>query len=214
MSEPYYSDESVTLYLGDCREINEWLDADVLVTDPPYGIAWEGTSYNGNHTLDGIANDADTSMRDEALRLWGDRPGVVFGTPGGALPNNWRQTLAWAKPPDSGIFGAFGGWRRDWEAIYLTGRWKVGPAARSGVLRSNVGSLAVYTKRGHPHSKPLDVMESLIAASPAGIVADPFAGSGSTLVAARAQGRRAVGVELEERYCEVTAKRLAQGVLA
>jgi site-specific DNA-methyltransferase (adenine-specific) len=212
VSEPYYADDKVTLYLGDCREVTEWTVADVLVTDPPYGVAWKRGTYNGADRHQGIANDATTDARDAALKAWGSRPAAVFGdftlAPAGTV-----QTLVWRKPSDAGIFGARNGWRRDVEAIYLVGDWPLAPASRSGVITSG-GAMSAYTKStGHPHTKPLDVMETLLEACPPGTIADPFAGSGSTLVAARNLGRRAVGVELDERYAETIARRLAQDCL-
>lgn len=211
MTEPYYSDEYVTLYHGDCREITEWLTADVLVTDPPYGIAWQRGDYNGAAKHVGIKHDTTTAARDEVLAAWEGRPAIVFGD--FALPPDAvAQTLVWQKPTDSGIFGARCGWRRDAEAVYLVGPWPLAPAARSGVLTSTE-AMSAYTKAtGHPHTKPLDLMVQLIEQT-SGTVADPFAGSGSTLVAAKRLGRKAIGVEMDERYCEIAAKRLAQGVL-
>jgi DNA modification methylase len=221
MTAPYYSDELVTLYHGDCREITEWLSADVLVCDPPYGIGWT-RSANMKHGIrskghDGIAGDADTGVRDEALAMWGTRPGVLFGSFYAPQPDCLRQVLVYRKPPDSGLVGSTTGYRRDVEPVYLTGMWPQQTVQRSALLTSNArlqgGPGGTSGRYGHPHAKPVDVMETLIQACPAGTIADPFAGSGSTLVAARNLGRRAIGIELEERYCERTALRLSQSVL-
>lgn len=212
MSEPYYEDEAVTLYHGDCLVITEWLSADVLVTDPPYGIAWKLPAYNGARSHNGIQNDGDTNHRDAVMSLWGKKPAAVFGSPL-LPPAGARHSLVWQKPGDAGIFGTISGFRRDWEPIFLCGEFPASVAERSSVIKSGAHSLNAYVKHGHPHGKPSDVMEYVIKCLPDGVIADPFAGGGSTLIAARNQGRRAIGVEMDEAYCEVIAKRLAQGVL-
>lgn len=216
---PYYADDLVTLYHGDCREVTDWLDADVLVTDPPYGRKWSQGQTRGNHDAHaGIVGDEDTSSRDDALRMWGDRRrAVIFGDLLVAAPRGARQALAYLKPAGAGSKGAYGGFRRDLEGVYLVGDWIAGFQGRSSLLtttaRSQVSPAGVPGRYGHPHAKPVDVMAALIAACGEGVVADPFAGSGSTLVAAKHLGRRAIGVEIEERYCEAAACRLSQGVL-
>ena len=222
--KPYYEDDFVTLYHADCLEYPElWTGADVLVTDPPYGIGWSVPEGAFNKHLgkrkhevghSGIRNDSDATARNAVLEQWGAaRPGIVFGQLNEAPPERSKQTLIWQKPGNAGIFGVIGGWRRDTEAIYLLGKWPVIPATYSSVLKSGANAVSVYVTDTHPHAKPLDVMEQLIGSAPPGVIADPFAGSGSTLVAAKRLGRKAVGVELEERYCEIAANRLSQGVL-
>jgi hypothetical protein len=215
--KPYYADDQVTLYLGDCREVDTWLTADVLVTDPPYGIGWEGTSYQGATEPDrnptcGIAGDESTAVRDAVLTAWGGRPAMVFGSFYARYPDDVRHVAVMQKQFSTGILAQYG-FRRDIEAIFLTGKWPRSPAALSSVVKTATrGPGGEMSRRtGHPHAKPLDVMETLIAATPPGVIADPFAGVGSTLIAARNLGRRAVGVEVDERYCETTARRLAQG---
>lgn len=209
--KPYYSDDSVTLYHGDCREITEWLAADTLVTDPPYGIGWSiGTNKVAKSKAHaGIQNDQDTSCRDWVLEEFGDRPGMVFGAWAAPFPPH-RQVLVWRKPIDAGVVGSTTGYRRDTELIFLTGKWPTRMASKSSVLTTD-GGKARYLN-GHPHAKPVLLMEQLIEWT-GGVIADPFAGGGSTLVAAKAQGRKAIGVELEEAYCELIAGRLAQDVL-
>ena len=219
MATPYYQDEFVTLYHGDCREQTAWLDADVLVTDPPYGRAWRQGEVNKARGLapsahPGIHGDATTGTRDAALEMWGQSgPAVMFGDLMLKPPHGTKHVLVYDKGRAVGFHGAVAGHRRNVEAIYLIGRHSTGLGGGSAIVQTSVGhpgSLAKST--GHPHTKPLDVMRHLIELAP-GVIADPFAGSGSTLVAARDLGRRAIGVEYDESYCEIIAKRLDQGVL-
>jgi site-specific DNA-methyltransferase (adenine-specific) len=140
---------------------------------------------------------------------------LIFGDLLLSPPSGAKQVLIYDKGTSAGFTGALGGFRRNAEAVYIAGPgWPSGLGGRSCVLKtlaSTGGNLA--RRYEHPHAKPVDVMETLISACPSGVVADPFAGSGSTLVAARNLGRRAIGVEVDERYAEMAARRLAQGVL-
>lgn len=213
---PYYQDDYVTIYHGDCREIDAWLDADVLVTDPPYGTAAGVGGADGYGRRHGnqrgeerkgqtIAGDADTYTRDGILVLWGPRPCALFGSP--RLPDPpgiWADRLVWDKTRP-GLNG--GPWRYQHESIYVSSGFKRVSNSATSIIK------AWPDQTDHIHAKPLTVMRALVGAAPPGVVADPFAGSGSTLVAAKSLGRKAVGIELDERYCEIAANRCAQEVL-
>lgn len=213
----FYEDEHVTLWHGDCRDVLPTLaPVDVVVTDPPYGIGWRRAAdpRRGSKAHAGIANDESTSTRDEVLELLADTPAVVFGSFYAPFPARLRQVLVWPKAADAGVVGATTGFRRDAEPVFLVGPWPTRRVAWSSVLPTGARSAhAEAAATGHPHTKPVAVMRTLIERCPGGIVLDPFAGSGSTLLAARELGRRAIGVEIDEGYCRAAAKRLAAGQL-
>ena len=205
MSEIYYQDDLVTLYHGDCLEVPEWLNADVLVTDPPYGMA-----YKSNRRKDhaAIAGDATLSARDDSLSLWGDRPALVFGTWKQPRPVGVRQLIVWDKRGGAGFSGDLNmPWADITEEIYVMGR---GWEGRRRPAIYSIPTLPSQNRPDHPTPKPVVLMQHLIECAPPGVLADPFAGSGATLIAAREIGRQSIGVELEERHCELIAKRLSQ----
>lgn len=195
---PYYQDDLVTLYHGDCREITAWLEADVLVTDPPYGLGdrWQGGTW-GAAPMYADARRWDVKPDDaDLLAMIGDRPAVVWGGNYFALPPS-RCWLAWVKNPAMNTMADF---ELAWTSLDK-------PAKAYTSTRNPDG------QRDHPTQKPVGLMRWTIGHMPEGSVADPFAGSGTTLVAAKYLSRRAIGVELEERYCEIAARRLSQDVL-
>ena len=226
MTDPYYADDNVTLYHGDAIELDAWLDADVLVTDPPYGRGWKQRAIRGgvggrtagdaSNRHDGIAGDDATATRDAVLARWGDRPAIVFGDLMLAPPAGTKHVLVYRKPPDAGARGALAGRRRDLEAIYLLGSWPTGLGGLTALITTSAavvgGPGGIAARAGHPHAKPIDVMLELVAMT-TGTIADPFAGSGSTLFAAKYAGRAAIGVELEAPYCLTAARRLTQDTL-
>lgn len=210
MTEPYYRDELVTLYLGDCLEITEWLAADVLVTDPPYGMAYE-SNWNRDKRNSKVGRrveaDGDTAVRDRALASWGERPALVFGKWTCPRPHMTKARLVWDKCVQ-GTGDLSIPWGPTDEEIYVLGSGFTGKR-ESNVVRVQMLMSGDSRRPDHPTPKPVPLLERLVQKT-VGVVADPFAGSGSTLEAARNLGRKAIGVELEERYCEIIAKRLDQ----
>ena len=178
--------------------------SDVVVTDPPFGMAyrsgWSGSS---------VAGDEDCSARDSMLAAWGDRPAVVFGRWSEPRPAGTRIRLVWDKGEWPGMGDLQMPWGPSDEEVYILGRGFQGKRAGT-VLRSNrIGAQEAL----HPTEKPIALLQRLIQACPPGTILDPFMGSGTTLVAAKLEGRKAIGIEIEERYCAIAAKRLSQGVL-
>jgi len=204
---PYYADDLVTIYHGDCRE---WVpEADVIVTDPPYGIAYHsGKDGELPRSLDG---DLSTLVRDEVLAAF-DGPAVVFGTWRSERPANVRALLIWDTGGALGMGDLTIPWKPSHQEIYVTGTGFTGRRT-SDVLRYPPVQSSAYRGRLHPTEKPVALMRDLIQKCPEGLILDPFMGSGTTLVAAKSLGRKAIGIEIEERYCEIAARRCSQEVL-
>ncbi len=213
---PYYQDESTTIYHGDCREILPTLGRfDLLLTDPPYGINAEQfratlPDTKGESFVDAIIGDDSTELAKFVIDwLPIDHPAVIWGANNfpELLPHKGRW-LCWDKrltePADKMLGSAF---ELAWE------NRKSGFDAMLRVLHGGVVN-ADGGRRFHPTQKPVTLFRKVMGRyANAETVIDPFLGSGTTLVAAKLEGRRAIGIELEERYCEIAANRLCQGVL-
>jgi DNA modification methylase len=253
--KPYYSDDQVTLFHADVRDVDLADVVECVVFSPPYNvdIGYEGPAdtlaWPEYHDL------ADAACRLTALtlvdngRAWVNVTPVVpehscgsveeykrvslLGIWSGALNQSglgiWDY-IAWAteKGPDC----AWGSWRSpsapnlrgEWEAVIVAakGGWqRPTPAELVGwrdqvsdwtPLTRNVWRIRPARRNGHPVPFPVELACRVIRLStwPRETVLDPFAGSGTTLEAARRLGRRAIGIEVSERYCELTAQRLAQ----
>lgn len=214
--KPYYEDEFVTLYNAKCEEIpNLWSGADVLVSDVPYGIDYRSNSQRDTLARS-IAGDKDTSMRDYAILTYQrnsvagvDAPALIFGTWRIPRPLGTRQLLVWDTKGALGMGAMDLPWKPSHQEIYVLGKGFSGHRSSDVITCAPVQSMG-RNGRVHPHQKPVPLMEALIEKCPAGVISDPFAGSGSTLIAARNLGRKAIGVELEEKYCEEIAKRMQQ----
>ena len=221
--KPYYEAAGITIYHGDCREVLQTIPRvwashpgiprhDVLLTDPPYGIEYESGSDRTEGFSRSIVGDKDTSLRDSVIGWWGDGPALVFGSWKAQRPTGTRMILVWDQGGALGMGALDLPWKPSWQEVYVLGRGFTG--RRDGaVLRCPPVQSMASNGRVHPHEKPLQLLTKLLAKCPPGAVLDPFMGSGTTLVAAKDLGRRAIGIEIEERYCEIAARRLSQEVL-
>jgi len=229
----YYHDEFATLHHGDCREILATIErgsVGLLATDPPYGIG-----YQGMRSKRGPAHDHGPIVGDDgsldvapiieaaARTLAAGRHVYVFGSTAESLAAVECLTAAvdliWDKgSPGMGdlaaLYGpstepiAFATYRPS-RANREQGRGRLSSRLRRGsVLR--VPRMQSKQNDAHPTGKPVALMRQIIESSSmlGDVVLDPFAGSGSTLVAATLAGRRSIGIEIEERYCERAAERL------
>ena len=211
MPEPYYQDDHVTIYHADCRELLPLVEADVMVTDPPYGIAYHSGMDATVERAVSIEGDDTAELRDWVVAAWMPRPALVFGSWKRPRPAATRHVLTWEKGLHSGMGDLALPWKPNTEEVYVLGSDFTGRRG-SSVLRYDAPVTWASKGRTHPHEKPVDLMRDLIAKCPPGVIVDPFAGSGSTLRAAKDLGRTAVGIEVDERYCKVAADRMRQEV--
>jgi DNA modification methylase len=214
LPKPYYNDEraGIQIYLGDCREILPLLPkADLILTDPPYGI---GEAYGKNKSRSNRAKAqdyGDSSWDDSPPDAETIRTVINKGTNAILWGGNYFQGLepspcwlVWDKDNGSNDFADCElAWTNLKKAVRkITYRW-------AGMLQQDMKHKEV---RYHPTQKPVAVLSWAMQIGGGASIIDPFMGSGTTLRAAKDLGRKAIGIEIEERYCEIAAKRLQQEV--
>lgn len=226
--KPYYEDDSVTLYHGDSREALEAMgnkSVASVITDPPYSDNTHKMAKTNKGKGHGVKAVDFTSVTLEELEQAFVQMGrvsqrwVVANVDyKHAFHFDWQpprglrmlRVGVWVKPnPMPQISGDRPG--QGWEAIAFMHRDDVKPTWNGGG-RAGVWTAAPAQNMGHPTSKPLSMLRDWVRlfTNPGDTVLDPYAGSGTTLRAAADEGRKAIGYEIDERYCEVAAKRLSQ----
>ena len=227
---PYYDHAGITIYHGDCRDVLPTLSftADMLITDPPYGMKW--VSGRGVQFGKIVGDDGQTSLveflRPVLKPLRRGRHLYCFGAKDFTdLPISGVVELIW----DKGII-SLGNLECPWGLSHervLFGVYNLSASDRArggGNLAARMRKQTILrcdrlhseAVRNHPTQKPVPILREFIESSSmiGEIVFDPYCGSGSTLVAARIEGRKAIGIEIEEKYCEIAARRLSQETLS
>jgi DNA modification methylase len=196
LPKPYYQDGAVTIYNSDCRKIIPSLERfDLLLTDPPYGLGEKlhGGSWGTKGTNWDDARPESLIFMGLAKKycIWG---GNYFNLP---ISRGW---LVWYKPDANGYLSNV---ELAWTSLDMTIKYMSYSIAATNPERN-----------GHPTLKPLKIMLWCLSYFPdCNTILDPFMGSGTTLRAAKDLGRKAIGIEIEEKYCEIAAKRMAQEVM-
>jgi len=204
---------SATLILGDCRDaLPAFNNIAAVLTDPPFGI-----SYASGHATDtlwaggrAIANDHDTTARDEALALLNGLPALVFGSRRRPETPGTKMVLTWDKGPALGMGDLSLPWKPTTEEIHVVGKGFVGSRDKGAVIYHPPVQSMAKNGRMHPNEKPVGLLRILLQSLPKGLVCDPFMGSGSTGVACMLEGRPFVGCEVVPEYFDIACKRIEE----
>jgi site-specific DNA-methyltransferase (adenine-specific) len=223
--KPYYEQDGITIYHGDCREVLPSLPSvRLVVTDPPYVFGIASTAQEGKAGGWGDLMNSSIwyeSWLSEAKRLTANAQGAAW------VFNSWRSfpVLARAAYGVSWPVESLMVWDKEWigpggqrglrpsyelAALFVQPEFALKDRGLPDIWRSKWSSLK---PNGHPAEKPIQLVAKIIRESGGGLVLDPFMGSGTSIVAAKAEGHPAIGIEIEEKYCEIAAKRLSQGAL-
>ena len=217
--KPYYEEPGIDIYHGDCRDILPSLPkVDLVLTDPPYGIGFKYESYEDNPAL---YEDLMKWLVIEINRLLLEG-GSAFVWQAIKNVRLWPNYF----PEDFRIFAAIKNFCQfrptpiqfSWDPVIFWHKGKPSGEPIAGMRDYHIGNTAKYIAEpslGHPCPRPLDTVSYIISIFPnAQTILDPFMGSGTTLRAAKDLGRKAIGIEIEEKYCEIAARRMQQEVLA
>ena len=220
MIKPYYEENGITIYHGDCRQILPELEpVDLVLTDPPYGIGLNTDYLTGRNQLNRSSSSKvwDKIIGDDAVGDYGflfrsATVQVVFGAnnfpqqiPFNPMKDGW---ICWDKRVTEEADKILGS---PFELAVVLGQriYKIIRLQHCGVKNADGDNSGRY----HPTQKPIKLLIRIMLMFKQQSIIDPFMGSGTTLVAANQLGRKAIGIEIEEKYCEIAVKRLAQGVL-
>lgn len=208
---PYYEEDGITIYHGDCREILPTLPkVDLVLTDPPYGINAVHRHQPGATQYEAIIGDDSELDLSHLFQIEADK--IIWGANcfPSQLPHRGRW-IVWDKRVDPACDAMLGSpFELAWTSRVSGFGW-IARIQHGGVVNADQ---RYHMPRWHPTQKPIALMSFCLLRYPAAtMVLDPYCGSGTTMVAAKQIGRSAIGIEIEERYCEIAVKRLRQGVL-